>query len=369
MTQQRRRQPPEPGRDPRQSRRRNDYSPSVRPRTAREEGAVPLRPDVLRNISDTKIAYVEIERTLPSYIASEAEDITGSSLVVNKPTGTQEDDVLIAAFAYSIEGTVTPPSGFTQFDLTIGASTPSIRVYHKTATASEPANYTWQFSVSTNIAVVLATFRDVDTTDPINESQGQQTPSATSHATPDITTTVPGTLLLAFHNYQRQGNWTAPSGMTEREDTALTGADLALSTAEFTSEGATGAKTATTNGIADIGAALLVALKPNNKRKLFSPSTNKRLRLVRAEVFQPTTDGEHFAELYFGNHKDALAANAASNGGVIDILKIPDLGSDQTRTWSRAQGPVGDKNAQLTLHFLKAIETQHLAIIEYTEES
>src|SRR5439155_1732843 len=93
-------------------------------------------------------------------------------------------------------------------------------------------------------------FSGVDTANPIDVWNGQATASSTTHATPDVTTTVANTLLVAAHA-MASGSvyWTPPTGMTEIVDVQVGsttgGITLEGSNAVQATAGATGAKTAT----------------------------------------------------------------------------------------------------------------------------
>jgi hypothetical protein len=97
---------------------------------------------------------------------------------------------------------------------------------------------------------------------------------------------------------------------------------------------------------------------------LITPSTGRRIRVVRVAVTQINSDGLHFAEVYFGT-----GVNIESNTGkVIGIMKVTDLGEGATRTWSRGTGPVGIKNEVVSLRWTTSPSSSHKLIVEYTEE-
>ena len=92
---------------------------------------------------------------------------------------------------------------------------------------------------------------------------------------------------------------------------------------------------------------------------LVTPSTGRRLRVIRVRVHQVAADGHHFCEVYFG----AGVNIGARPGKAVDYLRIPNLG-----TWGRGAGPLGEKNEPLSYRFTAAPSTSHKFIIEYTEE-
>ncbi len=100
------------------------------------------------------------------------------------------------------------------------------------------------------------------------------------------------------------------------------------------------------------------------RQTLITPTTGRRLRLIRVTVYQIATDGLHFCELYFGTG----ALISADVTKAIDYLRVPDLGEGETRSWGRRVGPVGDKNEVLSVRWSVAPVTSHKFIVEYTEE-
>ena len=101
------------------------------------------------------------------------------------------------------------------------------------------------------------------------------------------------------------------------------------------------------------------------RQTILTPSKGFRIRLVRIRVIQDDTDGRHLWELYFGDGAN-LVANL-TNG--IDILIIPDKGSDSTRVYPRNQGPRGLRDEVVSGRWRGSGPTKaHTIIIEYTEE-
>ena len=89
-------------------------------------------------------------------------------------------------------------------------------------------------------------------------------------------------------------------------------------------------------------------------------------RIIRIRIVQNVTDGKHVIELYFGTG----ASIYSSPTKAIDILNVPDLGEDATRTYSEGTGPVGLHAEQITYRFKSAPAAagNHDAIVEYTTE-
>ena len=103
-----------------------------------------------------------------------------------------------------------------------------------------------------------------------------------------------------------------------------------------------------------------------DRQTILSPSPGRRIRFIRTRVLQDVSDGRHLWELFFGDAGNIITTPNRS----IDILAIPDLGSDASRTFLRGEGPRGKLNEVLSGRWRgTAPTTSHKIIIEYTEES
>jgi hypothetical protein len=144
-----------------------------------------------------------------NFRAAESAGITAgeTDLTISKPTGTTSGDVMIAAIAFRPPGaTLTPPSGWTLIRRTnqMATNTSAQATYRKVAGGSEPVSYTWTLSTSPatlGAAGGIMTFYGIDTTNPVNVESGQATPSALTHSTPSVTTTVTNTIVVTTHSY------------------------------------------------------------------------------------------------------------------------------------------------------------------------
>lgn len=192
------------------------------------------------------------------------------------PAGTQANDILIVAIAFTPETAVinpTVPADWTLIRRTNqaggGGTNSSLVVYRRLATGSEPAAHGWTFGAApTAVAGGIQAFSGVDTTTPVDVENGQNTASALTHATPSVVTTVANTMLVTAHMYASSGTWTPPAGMVESYDRAnlatpnAAGVSIDGTRANQAAIGATGARTATAVGNADKGNTHIVALRP-----------------------------------------------------------------------------------------------------------
>lgn len=102
-----------------------------------------------------------------------------------------------------------------------------------------------------------------------------------------------------------------------------------------------------------------------DRQTILTPTKGFRTRLVRVKVQQDASDGRHLWELYFGT-----AGNLVTNQKKgIDILAVPDQGSDTTRTFLKNEGPRGLRDEVLSGRWRgTAPVNAHKIIIEYAEE-
>jgi len=192
------------------------------------------------------------------------------SITLPVPTGTVQDDVMIASIAVRPSSTsITAPSGWTLVRrINNGNSVSnSLAVYRRVAGSSEPGSYTWTLSGDDFSAGGMQSFYNIDTSNPVDVENGQTTASGTAHATPSVTTTVENAMLVTSHTYSSNRTWSPPSGMTEAFDFALgtdpaTGQAIEGNYVRQSAAGSTGTKTATAAGDSDVGNAHILALRP-----------------------------------------------------------------------------------------------------------
>jgi RHS repeat-associated protein len=178
--------------------------------------------------------------------------------------------VLIASVAVTPSTvTIGAPSGWTLVRRTnnAGPTSNSLAVYRKLATGSEPASYAWNVSGATFGVGGIQGFSGIDTVNPIDVENGQSTASSTTHATPNVTTTLGNAMVVTSHAFASSNSWTPPSGMTESFDKPsgsnnATGLSVEGNRVLQALAGATGAKTATAAGNADAGNTHILALRP-----------------------------------------------------------------------------------------------------------
>jgi len=212
---------------------------------------------------------------LIAFRAAAFTDLNASSLtlVINVPTGTVNEDVMLAGIAIRPNtAVITAPAGWTLVlrQNTALVTANSLAVYRRVA-SSEPASYTWSFDSSQGSAGGIISFSNVNTVSPVDVSGGSSTSAATVNIdAPSVTTTQVNTMLVTFHGFSSAERWSPPSGMAESFDVAsiavpsTSGEAIEGNYVAQSLAGATGVKTAIAAGSADNGNGITVALAPRS---------------------------------------------------------------------------------------------------------
>ena len=101
------------------------------------------------------------------------------------------------------------------------------------------------------------------------------------------------------------------------------------------------------------------------RQTILAPGKGYRIRLVRVRVLQDAPDGRHLWELYFAEGGSLISDLKKG----IDILTIPNNGSDSTRTYLRGEGPRSLRDEVLSGRWRGTPPANaHRIIIEYSEE-
>ncbi len=102
-----------------------------------------------------------------------------------------------------------------------------------------------------------------------------------------------------------------------------------------------------------------------NQAIALSPTPGYRIRLVRLRMLQTGGEGRFLVEVYFGAAPNLISDPTQG----IDILAVPNIGSDSTRTYPRSEGPRGRRDSPLSVRHRGVAPATPLRIfIDYTEE-
>ncbi len=195
------------------------------------------------------------------FVASAQAQVSAkdTTLVVDKPTGTQQGDLMIA-IALSDGGSPswTQPSGWTEV-----VEQGGIMASYLVAGASEPGNYTFTSTLSRDYSGIIVTYRNAayDTVGSISTTASFNVMTA-----PAITLAQSASTLLAFFSAQRAfGTWSSPTSGLASLSTDSDGSNpsWALYSEANVASGSTGGKSATYSGSAGTLGCFLIGIKPS----------------------------------------------------------------------------------------------------------
>jgi hypothetical protein len=155
-----------------------------------------------------------------------AASVASSTITLScaMPTGTVQNDVMVAAVStdWDTYADITAPTGWTVLTgQDNGANTVNVKVFTKTAGASEAGPYLFHQGASSDGVCSIVTLRNVTEAGAIASATFTGTTSTTRTA-PSITGATAGSVLVCGAMCDGPGTsaitWTPPSGMTEQAD-------------------------------------------------------------------------------------------------------------------------------------------------------
>lgn len=206
-----------------------------------------------------------------------------TSVNINKPTGTLEGDVMVAAISLSGSQSITAPAGWTLVLSGNNGTDVQVDTYYKPAGASEPSSYSFSWTTSTRAAGGILSYDGVDTVNTLDVTGTNATGTGTSVTSTSITTINRGDMLIDVYaiNSTLGSSYTPPSGMTERIDLAspaglFTPVTLGVAEQTFNSPGSTGTRSATSAQSGDWTAYMfaLRAAEPTLEQSAYRFSVN-----------------------------------------------------------------------------------------------
>ena len=213
--------------------------------------------------------------TLTFIASATAESAAATGVTCSKPTGTAENDIMIALVQrYQTEEAVTVPSGWTLIDTEqYGAGARMGYLYYKVAGGSEGADYTWDYTNSVRIKIDIATYRGgFDTADPIDAYiNTNYADSDTTLRAYSVTATAADSPLLFIGGGTISNVSTtctappSPSGFSEDVDSYSTTSDFlaVFYSMTLSGSGATGDMDATTSETLSYKGAFSLVLNPD----------------------------------------------------------------------------------------------------------
>lgn len=194
-------------------------------------------------------------------VASAQAEVASGSVVVSKPSGTAENDLMVALMIHNGNGTWTGDTGWTEA-IDQGTS-PCIRVAHKIAGSGEPSSYSFANTGSNEASGVIATFRNAawDAIGTISTAVASSVQTA-----PQITVGAANSMLLAFFTSALPSvTWSSPSSglVSLATDSSGTKGSFALYYDDLYSSGASGTKVATMSSSSGSKGCILLSVKPS----------------------------------------------------------------------------------------------------------
>lgn len=195
----------------------------------------------------------------PEFIAfASANGSSLSAVMVSKPIGTAQGDLMIAFMSKANSVTWTQPSGWTE--VADQGSNPSIGISYKVAGPSEPSSY--QFSCgggSGRPKASIVTYRGA-TFGVI----GAFATLAMPISAPSINVSENNSVLLAMFSRGSQDHvWSTPTGMNPVATSTSSDSPSYLVASEVVDAGATGVRTSSIAGVSSSAtAAIMLSIKP-----------------------------------------------------------------------------------------------------------
>jgi len=164
-----------------------------------------------------------------------------TSLVLNKPSGTVQGDLMTVEIVLSANVAITPPAGWTTSVNAAGA-----KAYWKVAGSSEPASYTFTRAANTNTIVGhIARHTGTHLVSPVDTASAVSG-SGASVVIPTLTVGATATMLVMMCAVLSNSTWTPPGTATEDYDYQPATQTFGVSGAhEAATAGATGTRTFT----------------------------------------------------------------------------------------------------------------------------
>lgn len=167
---------------------------------------------------------------------------TSGGTTLNKPTGTVDGDLLIAALSMGNTTVSSVPSGWNLVDEKQNAGNNWIRVYWKVA-SGEGASWSWSFGGSVGIQSACFCYASAPTA--AVDTFTNAAVSGTSYNVPSITTTVPNTLQFVAFCSNGSRSYTSVGAMNEQFDPGNGNPSLSCFDEVVAASGASGTRTAT----------------------------------------------------------------------------------------------------------------------------
>lgn len=196
---------------------------------------------------------------LIEFVALSTATTDGDILIIDKPIGTVQGNLLVAIMFADFNCSWTGDTGWTE--VVDQGSTPSIRVAYKVAGASEASNYTFTSSASGLAGGAIFTYKNAlyDTVGAI-----QNGVTAGVQVAPSITLTNDASTLIAVFARGQQTSWSEPSaGLSLLTTQVAVRPTWAIYHQTDLPSGSTGTRQAKPANTAGTLACVLIGIKPS----------------------------------------------------------------------------------------------------------
>jgi hypothetical protein len=245
--------------------------------------------------------------------------VSGTSIVMDTPAGTQQNDLMLVSIGYTGNGSVTAAAGWTAVTTwPFGQPAISLNTYRRIAGSSEPASYTWTVSATAAIVGWQGSYIGGDTASPQDAIAGNQNTTGTTHTTGSLTTTRANDLILGIYALNATATFSTPTGMSAQGTaTGATGITLAVFDATQPAIGTYGPKTSTSS-VAGTGANSLPSFKSGAASVTTLGSATTTLGLISSPTLSSISIATSAATFATGERLvlDVSVPNDAVNCGV-----------------------------------------------------
>jgi len=151
-----------------------------------------------RALGVAEIATLANILTYRGFSEGKAPSDSNTTIVIQKPSGTAQNDLLITAVATDgdTSGSLSPPSGWTSINCGVNGTEVTLGAWRKIAGASEPASYNFSWTGGQKAYGWIMRFTGHNSTNPINGTPATANQTSMTPTSPAVTTTVPNCLIL-----------------------------------------------------------------------------------------------------------------------------------------------------------------------------
>jgi len=256
-----------------------------------------------------KVSPITLRASTSTTVAS------GTSIIMNTPAGTQQNDLMLVAIGWTGSATPTTPSGWQPITIAnFNSPTVQVMTYRRNAGSSEPASYTWTFGGTVGIVGWEGSYIGADMSSVQDVLAGNQYTSGTTHATGSLTTTQANDLIWAVYALNVVATFSTPTGMAAQGTVSGTGPTLAIFDVSQPTIGTVGPKTSTSS-VAGTGANSMPSFKSGAGSVTTLGSATTTLGSVGSPTLQSvsiSTSGTTFGD---GDRLQLIVDGASSCNG------------------------------------------------------